>query len=238
MISAGTAPSAPDHLVIDVENEENRDHGERQHLADGEHELPAIAHHLELPLGHRFHDVSVAGRDVAAERHTEQEADDDQPGHVRNERLRQRKHDEQDHGRQEHHAAADLVGEPAADQCADHCAALRAGRGKAEHQRIGIVLLADEHEHEGDRIEIPGFDQDRGHHQPADAAALGTVILDEIADSVVDRGLLRQGIICRYCCHAGSVMISGERQRLDAAIEQARIDAGFHLLEHPVHEID
>ncbi len=181
---------APQHLVLDVEQQEDHDDADGQHFADGEHELPAIAHHLALTLGHGFHDVGVAGRDIRAEGNAEQEADHDEPADAGHEGLRQRQHDEHHHRHQEHHAAADLVGQPAAEQRADQRAALRAGRGKAEHQRIGIVLLLDEDQHEGDRIEIPGLDQDRGHHQPADLVALGTVIRDEIADRGFARGRL------------------------------------------------
>ncbi|MFK4533161.1 hypothetical protein ABIA00_001344 [Bradyrhizobium ottawaense] len=170
---------APQHLVLHVDQEEDHDDADGEDLADREHELPAVAHDLALALGHGFHDVGVAGRDVRAERDAKQEADHDEPGDVRHEGLRQRQHDEHHHRHQEHDAAADLVGQPAAQQRADQGPALRARRGKAQHQRRGIVLLLDEDQHEGDRIEVPGFDQDRGHHQPADLVALGTVVRDE-----------------------------------------------------------
>ena len=86
---------APHQFVVHVENEEHGDDRQRQNLADGEHELPAVAHHLAFALGHRFHDVGVAGRDVAAERNAEEEADDGEHCDARDERLAQRQHDEQ-----------------------------------------------------------------------------------------------------------------------------------------------
>lgn len=187
---AETQRHAPQHLVVHVGQEEDHDDADGHDLADGEHELPAVAHDLALALGHGFHDVGVAGRDVGAERDAEQEADHDEPGDVRHEGLRQRQHDEHHHRHQEHHAAPDLVGQPPAEQRADQGAALRAGRRKAQHQRIGIVLLLDEDQHEGDRIEVPGLDQDRGHHQPADLVALGAVVRDEVADRGFARGRL------------------------------------------------
>ncbi len=41
---------APDQFVIHVDGEENGDDRERQNLADGEHELPAVAHHVAAAL--------------------------------------------------------------------------------------------------------------------------------------------------------------------------------------------
>jgi len=37
---------APDQLVIHVDGEKDGDDRQRQNLADGEHELPAVAHHV------------------------------------------------------------------------------------------------------------------------------------------------------------------------------------------------
>ena len=91
------------------------DDGEGQHLANREHELPAIAHDFTIALPHGFHDVGVAVGNIAPERHAQNEADDHQPNDVRHERLRQGEDDEHDHGREEHHAPADLVGQPAAE---------------------------------------------------------------------------------------------------------------------------
>ena len=86
--------------------------------------------------------------------------DHDEPADAGHERLDDGEDDEHDHRRQEHHAAADLVGEPAADQRADQRASLRSRRGQAQQQRIGIILLANEDQDEGYGIEVPGFDQD------------------------------------------------------------------------------
>ena len=62
---------------------------------------------------------------------------------------------------------------------------------KPEQQRIGMKLVADEDEDEGDPVEVPGLHQDRGHHQPADAVALRTVVGDEMTNCGVHRGFLR-----------------------------------------------
>ncbi len=182
---------APHEFVVDVGEEEHRDDGQRQHLADREHELPAVAHDLALPLGHRFHDVGVAVGDIAAERHAEQEPHDDEPAHAGHESLEQRQGDEQHHRGQEHDAAADLVRQPPAEQRPDQGSALRAGRREAEQQRVGMVLVLDEDQHEGDRIEVPGFDQDRGQHEPADPVALRVVIRHEVPDGTVHDRFLR-----------------------------------------------
>ncbi len=176
--------------MVEVENEEDRDHSQRQHFTDREHELPAVAHHLALALGHRLHDVGVAGRDIASERHAQQEANDDEHADTGDERLRQRQDDEQDHRHQEHDAPADLVGQPSADQGANQRTALGAGGRQTQQQRIRLILFADENQDEGDGIKVPGFDQDRGHHQPSDLVALGAVFADEVADGAVHRRLL------------------------------------------------
>jgi hypothetical protein len=101
---------APDEFMVEIENKEHADNRERHHLTDREHELPAVSHHLPLALRHRFHDVGIAGRDVASERHAEEEADHRKREDARDERLRKRQHDEQHHCREKHDAAADLVG--------------------------------------------------------------------------------------------------------------------------------
>ncbi len=174
-------------------DDEHRNHRQRQHLADGEHELPAVAHDLALALGHRLHDVGVAVGDVASERHAEKEADHHQQPNRRHEGLREGEHDEQDHGGQEHDPAADPIRQPAAEQGADQCATLGARSGQAQQQRVRVILVTDEHQHEGDRIQVPGFHQDGRHHQPADLVPARVVVGDEMADCAIHRRLLRHG---------------------------------------------
>ena len=102
----------------------------------------------------------------------------------------ERQHDEHHHGREEHEAPADLVGQPAAEERADHRSALRSRAGQPEQQRVGMVLVLDEDEDEGDAVQVPGLDQDRGHHQPADAIAVRRIVGDQMADSRVHGGLV------------------------------------------------
>ncbi len=226
--------------MVEVENEEDRDHSQREHFANREHELPAVAHDLALALGHRLHDVGVAGRDIASERYAQQEANDDEPTDARHDGLYQRQDDEQHHRHQKHDAPADLVGQPAADQGANERAALGAGRRETQQQRIRLILFADEYQDEGNGIKVPGFDEDRGHHQPSDLVALGAVLADQIADGAIHRRALWKS--CRrhfrYSPWFFVGRFLGVEQRLDAAIQQARIDAGFHSVEHGVHEVD
>jgi hypothetical protein len=151
---------APHQFVIHVENEEDRDDRERQNFAHGEHELPAVAHHLAFAFGHRVHDVGVASRDVAAERNAEEETDDGEHCDARDERLAHRQDDEENHGCEEHETPTDPVGQPAADEGADHRPTLRPGAHEAEQQRVRMILVADEDEDEGDAVEVPGLDQD------------------------------------------------------------------------------
>ena len=147
--------------MIDIHQQEDCNHAQRQHFADGEHELPAIAHHLALTLGHRIHDVGVAVGNVRAERHAEDEAHNDQHFNALHEGLCEGDNDEHDHRGQEHHATTDFVGQPATGNCTKQRATLGRGCGEAEQQRIGVVLGLDEHQHEGDGVQIPGFHQDR-----------------------------------------------------------------------------
>ena len=177
----------PDQVLRQFQHEEEGDDRERQHLADREHQLPAIAHHLALAGGHEFHDVGEAVRDVAAERDAEHEADQDEHQHRRRERLQQGEHHEHDHRGQEDRAPSDAVGKPAADERADDGAALRRGAGEAEHERGRVEDLTQEDEHEGDRVEVPRLDQHGGDHQPAGAPPARTVIRDQMFDRAVDR---------------------------------------------------
>src|SRR5271165_5019954 len=121
---------------------------------------PAVAHDLALALGHHLHDVGVTGRDVAAERDPEEQAYDRKRHDARHESLRQREHDEENHGCEEHQAAAELVGQPTAEKGANDRSALRPGGGEPKQQRAGMVLVADEDEDEGDPVEVPGLDKD------------------------------------------------------------------------------
>ena len=120
----------------------------------------------------------------------EEEAHHDQPRDARHERLQDRERDEQDHRRQKHHPPADLVGQPASEHRADQGAALRAGSREPQQQRVGIILLLDENEHERDGIEVPGLHQNGSHHQPTDAIAGGVVSRNEMSDGAVDRRLV------------------------------------------------
>src|ERR1700690_3878670 len=45
-----------------------------------------------------------------------------------------------------------------------------------------MKLLFDEHQHKGDRIQIPGLHQDGGHHEPTDPGAFWIVARDEVTD--------------------------------------------------------
>ena len=51
--------------------------------------------------------------------------------------------------------------------------------------------VADENQHERDRIEIPGLDKDRGHHQPTNPLPFRVVVRDQIADGAIHRCLMR-----------------------------------------------
>jgi hypothetical protein len=182
---------SPHPLVVEIENQEHGDDCQRQHLADGEHELPAVAHYLALAFGHRIHDVGVAGRDIAAERHAKEETQHRKGRDAGHEGLRQRQHDEHDHRRQEHEPAADPVGQPSAKQRPNHCPALRSRGRQAEQKRIGMILVADENEDERDAVQVPRLDQDRSHHEPPGAIALRAVVCDQMTNGGVHRGFLR-----------------------------------------------
>ena len=164
---------------------------ERQHLAHREHELPPIAHDLALPAGHGLHDVGVAAGDIAAERNAQDQADDDQRREVWHEGLRQREDDEHPHRGQKDDTTAEPVGQPSAEQRADDGATLRSGRGQTQERWRGMEGVADEDQHERDRIEIPGLDKDRGHHQPADPPPFRVIVADQIADGAIHRRLMR-----------------------------------------------
>ena len=56
---------------------------------------------------------------------------------ARHESLREREHDEENHGRQEHETSAELVGQPTAEKGANDRSALRPGRGEPEQERAG-----------------------------------------------------------------------------------------------------
>ena len=134
------------------------------------------------PLRHRLHDVGVAVGDVAAERDAEDEAHHHQPADVRHERLRQREDDEHDHGGRGTSRAARSC------RRASRRAARRSSRRPAcppppapAAAASGWKMLVDEDQHEGDRVEVPRLDQDRGHHQPADAVAFRIVFANEVA---------------------------------------------------------
>src|SRR6185312_4465591 len=51
--------------------------------------------------------------------------------------------------------------------------------------------VPDENQHERDRIEIPGLDEDRGHHQPTNPVPFRVVVRDQIADGAIHRCLMR-----------------------------------------------
>src|ERR1700744_5075696 len=51
--------------------------------------------------------------------------------------------------------------------------------------------VADENQHERDRIEIPGLNEDRGHHQPTNPVPFRVVVRDQIADGAIHRCLMR-----------------------------------------------
>src|SRR5260370_40883319 len=63
-----------------------------------------------------------------------------------------------------------------------------------------MILLADEHQHERDRVEIPRFHQNGGDHQPADPLTFGTIFADQVANRCVHRLLLR------YCHRHGGLL--------------------------------
>jgi hypothetical protein len=123
---------APHQVARQLRNDEDRNDPDGQNLADREHELPAVAHHLALAARHGLHDVGVSAGDVASQGNAEDKPHDDQPHHVRHEGLRQREDHEHAHGREEDDTPTELVGEPAADDCADEGTALGSRRGQAE----------------------------------------------------------------------------------------------------------
>src|ERR1700751_2666303 len=53
--------------------------------------------------------------------------------------------------------------------------------------------VPDENQHERDRIEIPGLDKDRGHHQPTNPVPFRVVVRDQIADGAIHRCLMDVG---------------------------------------------
>ena len=100
---------------------------------------------------------------------------------------------------------------------------LRRSAHETQRQRRGVELLGHEHLHEGDGVQVPRLHQDGGHHQPADAVALGVVIGDQVADGPVHRGLLGKrgrhclGVSRRTCCS------------LDAEVDRRAAGAGWAI---------
>jgi hypothetical protein len=179
---AQTETDAPQQAVVHAAEIHHGDDGDGGDLTEAEHALPAVAHHLPLALGHRLHDVRVAGGDVAAQREPQQEPDDHQLPHARREGLGQREDHEEHHRGDEDLPPPEPVGEPAAEHGAEERPQLYGGRGEAEHRRAGVEVLLDEEQEEGDRVQIPCLDEDRRDHQPAGAAAgVGAVLGQDVS---------------------------------------------------------
>ena len=132
---------APDHIRVNIKRHQR---GDQQNGGDNpqrEHKLPAVSHHFALALRHHLHDVGKAVSHVRAHRDPGEAANNRQPVHIGRQALKNGEDREQDHRPEENFTPSELIGQPAAEQRADHRAKLGAGGGKTKQPAAGLINI-------------------------------------------------------------------------------------------------